>query len=138
MQTVHQAAQPAEDRPFGRFLLSSLVSSVVDLGAFAALCAVLEPLGTALSVTAATLAARAASSLVNYLINYVMVFRSGAPHGRAASRYTALTIAKTLCSAALVSAFAAAAPGAPELAAKIPVDIALFFVNYLIQKRFVY
>ena len=35
--------------------------------------------------------------------------------------------------------FAGLLPAAvPELAIKIPVDCALFFVNYLAQKRFVY
>ena len=50
-----------------------------------------------------------------------------------------MTVIKTGCSALLVAGLAWLLPAAvPELAIKIPVDCALFFVNYLAQKRFVY
>ena len=46
---------------------------------------------------------------------------------------------KTLLSAVLVSAIVGLLPEAvPELAVKIPVDVLLFFFNYLLQKKFVY
>lgn len=136
---VSTGVRPEEDgKPFGRFLVSSLASSVVDLGAFAVLCELLrEPAGV-FYVTAATIAARVLSSLVNYLFNYSLVFHSSAGRGSSAAKYAALTAAKTMCSALLVSLAAAMIPAVPELAVKLPVDVGLFFVNYLIQKRFVY
>ena len=126
--------------PVRGFLASSLSSSIVDLAAFAALCALLEPAaGSTAAILAATVAARVLSSLCNYLINYFFVFHSRTRHGRSATLYTAVTVIKTAASAVLVAALAAVLPEAvPELGIKIPVDCLLFFVNYLAQKRFVY
>lgn len=138
LQEVQTSASP--ERPFGRFLASSLSSSLVDLGAFAVLCAMLRGLlGTSASVVAATVLARVLSSLCNYLLNYFLVFHSHTAHGRSASLYTVITVLKTLASAFLVAWLVALLPlGTPELAAKIPVDCTLFFLNYLLQKRLVY
>lgn len=126
--------------PFVRFLASSVSSSLVDLAAFAALCALLKkPLGETAAILLATVAARLLSSLCNYLINYFLVFHAHTAHGRSATLYTAVTVVKTGCSAVLVAALAGLLPAAvPELAIKIPVDCLLFFANYLVQKRFVY
>ena len=126
-------------RPFGRFAVSSLVSAGVDLAAFELLCRLLEgPLPTGAAILAATVAARVLSSLVNYLINYFLVFHSRASYGRSAGLYASITVGKTLASGLLVAAAAAALPDLPRLAAKIPADVLLFFVNYLLQKKFVY
>lgn len=132
-----QNAAPA--RPFGRFALSSLVSAGVDLGAFELLARGLEgPIGEGAAILAATCLARGLSALANYLINYFLVFRSRASYGRSAGLYTAITVGKTLCSGLLVALAAALAPELPRLCFKIPVDSLLFFVNYLLQKAFVY
>ena len=83
MGLTHRFVRTAEARPFGRFLASSLSSSIVDLAAFAALCALLEPAaGSTAAILAATVAARVLSSLCNYLINYFFVFHSRTRHGR--------------------------------------------------------
>lgn len=138
MSHSHSAAQARG--PFVRFLCSSLSSSLVDLGAFALLCEVLEPaLGSTAAILAATVLARVASSLCNYLLNYFLVFHSHTRHGRSATLYTTVTVVKTAASALLVAGLAAVLPAAvPELGIKIPVDCLLFFVNYLVQKHFVY
>ena len=135
-----RSVKAAAVRSFGKFSASSLSSSVVDLGAFSVLCAVLRPyLPEAPAIVAATILARVLSSLCNYLLNYFLVFHSHTAHGKSASLYTVITVLKTLASALLVAALAGLLPaGTPELAAKIPVDVALFFVNYLLQKAFVY
>lgn len=134
------AQKPAAGQPFWRFLVSSLTSSVVDLAVFQLLCIPLQAwLGDALYILAATILARVLSSLVNYLLNYFLVFHSHAHHTRSASLYTTITVPKTLLSAVLVSAIVGLLPEAvPELAVKIPVDVLLFFFNYLLQKKFVY
>lgn len=134
-----QTKAVAETRPFVRFLASSLSSSVVDLGAFAVLCALLQDHMTeSVAILAATIAARVLSSLCNYLLNYFLVFHSHTSHGRSATLYTTVTVLKTLCSGVLVAALAAVLPAVPELFLKIPVDCTLFFANYLAQKKFVY
>ena len=138
---MSQASQSTvREQPFWRFLVSSLSSSVVDLAAFALLCIPFEPLfGARLYILAATIAARILSSLCNYLLNYFLVFHSHATHTRSAALYTTITVLKTLASALLVSLLVGIFPaGMPELAAKIPVDCLLFFLNYLLQKKFVY
>ena len=126
-------------RTFVPFAASSLVSSGVGLGAFWLLCCALRPyLPEAVYITAATIVARVLSSLMNYLINYFFVFQSRAAHQRSATLYTILTILKTLASAFFVSLLVGLVPGLPELGAKIPVDVALFVINYLVQNAFVY
>ena len=130
------AAETRGWRTFVPFAASSLVSSGMDLGAFWLLCCALRPyLPEAVYITAATIAARVLSSLINYLINYFFVFQSRAAHQRSATLYTIL---KTLTSAFLVALLVSLLPGLPELGAKIPVDVALFVLNYLIQNAFVY
>ena len=133
-------ANLAAVRKFGKFSASSLSSSVVDLAAFTLLCNALRPhLPAEALILTATVAARVLSSLCNYLINYFFVFHSRAAHGRSAGLYAVITVLKTLASALLVAGLAALLPaGTPELALKIPVDVALFFANYLLQKAFVY
>ena len=134
------SGKAAAVRSFGKFSASSLSSSVVDLAAFTVLCALLRPyLQEGLAIVAATILARVLSSLCNYLLNYFLVFHSHTAHGKSASLYTVITVLKTLASALLVALLAGWLPaGVPELAVKIPVDVALFFVNYLAQKAFVY
>lgn len=134
------SAKAAAVRSFGKFSVSSLSSSVVDLAAFSMFCTVLRPyLSEGPAIVAATILARVLSSLCNYLLNYFLVFHSHTAHGRSASLYTLITVLKTLLSALLVAELAGLLPaGTPELAAKIPVDVALFFANYLLQKAFVY
>ncbi len=134
------SGKAAAVRSFGKFSASSLSSSIVDLAAFTVLCAVLSPhLNESLAIVAATILARVLSSLCNYLLNYFLVFHSHTAHGKSATLYTVITVLKTLASALLVAFLAGWLPaGVPELAVKIPVDVALFFVNYLVQKAFVY
>ena len=127
-------------RSFGKFSASSLTASAVDLWAFSALCEALGPcLGEKPAILAATVLARVLSSLGNYLLNYFLVFHSRTAHSRSAGLYTLITVLKTLASALLVAGLAGLLPdGAPTVTIKIPVDMALFFVNYLAQKNFVY
>lgn len=127
-------------RSFGKFSISSLSSSIVDLTAFSLLCtALVSYLPESAAIIVATIIARILSSLCNYLVNYFFVFHSHTSHSRSVSLYTVITVLKTLASALLVAGAAALLPVAiPELAIKIPVDVALFFLNYLLQKTFVY
>ena len=137
---ITAAARPADPgRPVARFALSSLFSAGVDLAAFELLCRLLEgAVGQGGAIFAATCLARAASALVNHLVNYALVFHSHAARGRAACLYALITVGKTLCSALLVAAAAAFLPALPRLGAKMGADVLLFFVNYLLQKAFVY
>ena len=89
---------------FGKFLFSSLSSSVVDLALFSLFCMLLNSFvsGT-LYITLATVCARVISATYNYLLNYKLVFKSREHHGMAASKYFFLAVVQMACSAGLVS-----------------------------------
>lgn len=129
---------------FFRYTLSSLVSAVVDTGLFALLSALLAGLltGTALTASAA-IGARVLSSLLNFTLNRRLVFRSGAPLGRALGRYYALALPLLLCQFLLTEgALRAAQIGDRQTflrtAVYAGVMVALFVASYVIQRRWVF
>ena len=124
---------------FGKFLFSSLSSSVVDLALFSLFCMLLNSFvsGT-LYITLATVCARVISATYNYLLNYKLVFKSREHHGMAASKYFLLAVVQMACSAGLVSLLYALTGGFSELVIKIFVDVFLFFISFQIQREFVY
>lgn len=126
---------------FGKFLFSSLSSSVLDLLLFHFFCTLLSPLGGKLwfvpYIVAATVFARVISAVYNFLINYRVVFRSEAKLAVTAGKYLALAVCQMLCSAFLVN-FLYGLTGGAEVLVKIPVDIFLFFISFVIQREFVY
>lgn len=135
----HGSSVQAASRPFGRFACSSLLSAGVDLAAFELLCRLLDGfMAEPLYTLAATAAARGLSALVNYLINYFLVFHSGASYGRSAGLYTLITLGKTFLSGVLVGWLVPMVSFLPRVGVKAGVDTLLFFVNYLLQKAFVY
>lgn len=126
---------------FGKFLFSSLSSSVLDLLLFHMLCSVFYPLGTELRgipyIVAATVFARVISAVYNFLVNYRVVFKSEAGIASTAGKYFLLAVCQMLCSAFLVNALYGFFGGI-EVAVKMPVDMFLFFVSFVIQREFVY
>lgn len=125
-------------RMFGKFLLSSLSSSVLDLVLFHILCSVLKPSGFSLYVAAATVIARIVSATYNYLINYSFVFRSSEKHAHSAAKYILLACIQMLLSAAFVTAGVRLFAGTMEVIVKVVVDTVLFFISYYIQHEFVF
>ena len=124
---------------FGKFLFSSLSSSVVDLVLFGLFCGLLRGAGLSFDyIVAATVLARVISAIYNYLINYSVVFKSRAGHTGAAFRYFCLAVVQMSVSALLVSNLYSLVPGTAELLIKIPVDVLLFFISFQIQRAFVY
>lgn len=124
---------------FGRFLLSSLSSSVVDLILFQILCLLLgRSVGGVKYVAFATIGARVISATYNYLINYFFVFASKERHYKSLIKYILLAITQMTCSAVCTTLLVAWSGADIELWVKIPVDACLFLVSYQIQKRVVY
>ena len=124
---------------FGKFLFSSLSSSVLDLFLFSVFCGIFGSWwNSAGYVAIATVMARIISATYNYLINYRFVFQSKAAHSQAAWKYAVLALLQMLCSATLVTGIYMVLFWVPELCIKIPVDVCLFFVSYCIQREFVY
>lgn len=126
---------------FGKFLFSSLSSSVLDLALFGLFCKILRAasgIWTGLPyIVGATILARIISAIYNFLLNYKVVFQSNANLAAAAAKYFALAVCQMLCSAFLVNELFGLL-GGYEVAVKIPVDVLLFFLSFVIQREFVY
>ena len=131
-------------RNFFKFASASLLSALLDVLLFTLLDKLILPRlfpvfsqGRAFyPVLMATGIARACSSLFNYRINKQFVFRIGKCKG-ALARYALLVVAALVASATLVNTLNQQL-GMDRTLAKIFVDTFLFFVNYRIQKSWVF
>ena len=124
---------------FGKFLFSSLSSSVVDLALFSLFCFLLRGMqwGSVGYITAATVFARILSAFYNYSMNLKVVFQSEKTVGATLPRYVLLAAVQMSLSAFLVGKLYPLFGGI-EVVVKIPVDVLLFFLSFLIQREFVY
>lgn len=124
---------------FGKFLFSSLSSSVLDLVLFSIFCYLLKGMqwGSITYIMASTVFARILSAVYNYSINYKVVFESKSSVGSTLARYFLLALVQMCCSALLVN-FLYPLFGGAEVLIKIPVDVCLFFISFVIQREFVY
>lgn len=126
---------------FGKFLFSSLSSSVVDLLLFHMFCTFLHKAGESVwgvpYIILATVFARVVSAVYNFLINYKVVFKSEEKMAVTAAKYFLLAVCQMMCSALLVNALHGLT-GGMEVAVKVPVDVFLFFVSFLFQREIVY
>lgn len=123
---------------FFKYLLSSVSACALDLLLFALFCMLVKPLEPMLYIAIATVIARICSAGYNYFINYKLVFQSSEGMAGSALKYFALVLVQMMCSAALVTMLAYLLPFVPEVGVKAIVDTGLFFVSYLIQRRFVF
>ena len=124
---------------FGKFLFSSLSSSVVDLVLFSVFCIMLRDMefNNISYITAATVLARILSAFYNYSMNYKVVFQSETSIETSLPRYAALAVVQMSLSALLVNKLYPLF-GGMEVLVKIPVDVLLFFLSFVIQREFVY
>ncbi len=113
------------------FLSASLASFVVDYALYLWFTSLSFPPGLPF------FAARAVSSVVNYLLNRNVVFNSkNTKH--ATIKYFALAIAVMLLGTGVTFVAEKLLYGAWVLAVKIVYDIVMYFVNYVIQRDFVF
>lgn len=124
---------------FLKFIFSSFSSSIADILLFSVFCRMFkgQEFGPAGYVFAATVAARILSAAYNFLINYKIVFHSAGNAGKAITRYFLLAVCIMLASGFTVEHIQAYL-GIAEVLVKIPVDILLFFISFLVQREFVY
>lgn len=124
---------------FGKFLISSLASSVLDLVFFTLFCHFLKDRqwGGITYIMVSTVLARVLSAACNYTINYKVVFQSRNSVKSTMVRYFILAVVQMCCSALLVN-FLYPLFGGAEVLVKIPVDIFLFFISFVIQRELVY
>ena len=125
---------------FGKFLFSSLSSSVLDLLLFHMFCT-LRPMDGEVRgipyIVAATVFARVISAVYNFLVNYRVVFQSREKLAVTAGKYVLLAVCQMLCSALMVNVLYSRI-GGTEVLVKIPVDVFLFFISFVIQRELVY
>ncbi|HAQ56920.1 MAG TPA: family 2 glycosyl transferase [Acholeplasmatales bacterium] len=118
-----------------RFLLASILSTIVDLLLFDLFTHLLEGPVVRIIVIA-TVVARVVSGVLNFLLNRHWSFRNPGSIRRQFLRYFALYLAQLLLSAAFV-ALLSFLPVSHTLV-KALIDGTLFFGSYFVQKRWVF
>ena len=129
---------------FFRYTLSSLVSAVVDTGAFSFLSWALRGVLSGLALTAAAgIAARVISSLLNFFMNQKLVFQTNVDTKKAMLRYYMLALpqmaAQVLLTQGVYTLF-----NIPDSANVLRtvlyalVMTVLYFASYMIQQRWVF
>lgn len=124
-----------------KFLLSSMGSTLVDLGIF---YLVMKLFGAGLGKYAALVAtavARLCSSFANFNANNSVVFSNKGHYKRAMLRYYCLCIPQMLVSAGLVTLINHLLSNSVPIIAtlvKFVVDTCLFFISYQIQREWVF
>ena len=124
-----------------KFMLSSLSSTVIDLGVFYLVMRFFAAFAGAYAELLATAVARAVSSFFNFSANNAVVFENKGHYKRALLRYYCLCIPQMLVSAGLVTLInGLLANSLPIIATliKFAVDMVLFFISYHIQREWVF
>ena len=129
---------------FFRYTVSSLVSALVDTGAYALLSGLLKALlkGAALT-TAAGVGARVISSLLNFFMNKKLVFQTRVSTGKAMLRYYMLALPQMAAQVLLTQGAYAllgisdSATGLRTLIYAVVMTV-LYIFSYMIQQRWVF
>ena len=124
---------------FGKFLISSFSSSLVDLLLFTMFCHLTRTVSFGIMdyIMASTIFARVLSATYNFLINYKVVFKSRKNTSGAVVRYIMLAVCIMLASGFLVGRLHGLT-SLPEVVVKIPVDCLLFLLSFFVQREYVY
>lgn len=128
---------------FFRYTLSSIASSLLDIGLFSLFARLFSGSLTGLALdAAATGLARLISSLFNFFLNKKLVFQSQASTGASLIRYYCLAIPLMLAQALLTDGFTALLKlrqgGFLHTLVYAAVMTVLYFVSYSIQQRWVF
>lgn len=124
-----------------KFLASSLGTTLVDLGLFTAIFALLKERTPGYAEIIATVIARLISSMLNFLANHKLVFNNKGSMKKAMVKYYCLCIPQMIASAVLVrliNYLFANSKTFVTTAIKMVVDVTLFFISYFIQKKWVF
>ncbi len=128
---------------FFRYTLSSLASSIVDIGLFSLFSRLFSASLTGLALdAAATALARLISSLFNFFLNKKVVFESRVSTGAAMVRYYCLAVPLMIAQALLTDGFTTLLKlrqgSFLHTAVYAVVMTVLYFVSYSIQQRWVF
>ena len=129
---------------FFRYTVSSLVSAVVDTGAYSLLTATLKGIFQGFALTAAAgVGARVISSLLNFYMNKKLVFRTNVSTGKAMLRYYMLALPQMAAQVLLTQGVYAllgisdSANGLRTFVYAVVMTV-LYFLSYMIQQRWVF
>lgn len=135
---------------FIRFISSSLISFLIDYLLYLLLNYLFKTYVPALEhefrvlmfqilarIAVATVLARIVSSVSNFIINRKYVFNSELSRLKSFPRYLLVCVLIMLLSAALTSSLHLLL-GWSDNTAKLPVDMALFFLSYYLQRKWVF
>jgi len=85
----------------------------------------------------ATILARVISSFINYLLNKDQVFKSKISNKTTLIKYYTLVVVQMFTSGILVTIFTNII-NINATFVKIPIEIILFLINYIVQKKFIF
>ena len=129
---------------FFRYTVSSLVSAVVDTGAYSLLSMLLQGICKGFALTAAAgVGARVISSLLNFYMNKNLVFKTKVNTGKAMLKYYALALPQMAAQVLLTQGvyvlfgIADSQSGLRTLLYAVVMTV-LYFVSYMIQQRWVF
>lgn len=122
-----------------KFILSSMLAFSIDYVAVLLFNAFFASInfGDAAAVTLAAVGARIISSFINFIINRNIVFKSHESPAKSAVKYYAL-VTVILGLNILLLNLTNVMLGIPLWIAKILVEVSLFFVNYILQRKIVF
>ena len=129
---------------FFRYTMSSLVSAVVDTGAYSLLSWLLKNVLSGLALTAtAGITARVVSSLLNFYMNKKLVFQTNVSTGKAMLRYYILALPQMAAQVLLTQGVylllrVSDNAGFLRTVLYAIVMTALYFISYMIQQRWVF
>lgn len=118
-----------------KFAVIAILSAVIDVGLFAFLNCIL-PISNFLTVAIATAIARITSGVFNFSANKKWSFESKNETKKEAIQYFALFIVQMIASSVLVSILSFLPINVTMI--KVFVDLTIFFVNYFIERRFIF
>jgi glycosyltransferase involved in cell wall biosynthesis len=119
------------------FILSSLLSFLLDFSLFLLFINIFGAMGFAGGVLAGNILARIISAAFNFTVNRSIVFRSRASRRITGLAYVSLAIGILIANSALLLLLTEIAGMAPPIA-KLIIELTLFFVSYTVQKKLIF
>lgn len=123
---------------FFKYIFASFSSFAIDILLFDIFCKLIGGVNQSYYIIVATILARIISSIYNYVINHKLVFNSNQQIKKTAIKYFLLVILQMGLSAILVQALFNIANNCNETLIKILIDTILFFINFFVQKMFIF
>ena len=125
-----------------RYIVSAVLSWLVDNGLYLLLFTLLgHSLAATMASPVSQVLARVASSVFNFNMNNSFVFRSKENYWKAFGKYYCVCVPQTfitvVCLTALLAALKISSPGLATFV-KIIIELILFCISYVIQKKWVF